>query len=114
MSTYDDLNKLCKWRKVFAGWQLGTVTDSDGAGRAVRDHREVTMLLRAEVSGLVALLVRKGVFTAEEWEKQVGEEARTLDEMYEVKFPGFSTSQDGVHMQMPQAGDTMRRLGFPP
>lgn len=54
------LQKLCKWRSVFAGWQLGTRPDTDAECQAVRDHREVTMLMRAELSALTALLIEKG------------------------------------------------------
>jgi hypothetical protein len=114
MSTLDKLNKLCKWRSVFAGWQLGTRPESDGPTKAVRDHREVTMLLRAEVSALAGLLIKKGVFTPHEFEAQLGEEAAALDAMYERKFPGFSTSLNGVEMKLPEVKATMARLGFPP
>lgn len=44
------LEKLGKWRSLFAGWQLGTRLDNDPECQAVRDHREVTMLLRTEVN----------------------------------------------------------------
>lgn len=47
------LNKLAKWRSVFAGWQLGTRLKEDPECQAVKDHREVTILLRAEVSALL-------------------------------------------------------------
>lgn len=113
------LNKLAKWRLVFAGWQLGTRSRSDGEARAVKDHREVTMFLRAEVSALTGLLIRKGVFTAEEFTEELAAEAVRLDADYEKKFPGFRTEYDpaagdeGVHMELPLAGETMRRLGFP-
>ena len=39
-------NRLCKWRTVLTGWQLGTRAKGDPEGDAVRDHREVTLLLR--------------------------------------------------------------------
>ncbi len=114
MNAFDRLNKLAKWRSVFASWQLGTRSSADGESRAVRDHREVTILMRAENSALAGLLIRKGIFTQEEFEQQVGEEAEALDEAYESKFPGFTTSQDGVHMKLPEAGQTMTDMGFPP
>lgn len=118
--SYRAINKLAKWRSVFAGWQLGTRSRADGETRAVKDHREVTMLLRAEVNALTGLLIRKGVFTAEEFTEQLIAEAIHLDAEYEKRFPGFSTEMDeatgdeGVHMEMPLAGETMREMGFPP
>ena len=51
------LNRLCKWRAIFAGWQLGTRAKGDPESDAVRDHREVTILLRAEASAMTGLLL---------------------------------------------------------
>jgi hypothetical protein len=113
MTAFLKLNKLAKWRNVFASWQLGTRNSRDGECRAVKDHRELSVMLRAEVSALTGCLIRAGVFTAEEFDKALGEEAERLDADYERKFPGFSVSQAGVQMQMPEAGETMRRMGFP-
>lgn len=113
MTSFDVLNKLAKWRNVYASWQLGTRLAGDGESKAVRDHRELTILLRAEVSALTGLLIKKGVISEEGFETALVSEAGQLDKNYEEKFPGFSTDQDGVHMQFPEAGDTMRRMGFP-
>lgn len=107
------LNKLAKWRKVFASWQLGTRLDTDGEYKAVADHREVTILLRVELNALATLLVQKGVFTADEWDEAMAEEARDMDAVYQERFPGFSVTEGGMHLKMPQALETMRRLGFP-
>lgn len=106
------LNKLCKWRSVFAGWQLGTRSDKDESCKALKDHREVTILLRAEMSALARLLINKGVFSRVEWDQAVATEAEMLDKDYEKKFPGITTAQDGVHFQMPQAHETMKN--WPP
>jgi hypothetical protein len=108
------LEKLTKWRKFFAGWQLGTRADGDGESRAVRNHREATILLRAEVTALTGLLISKGVFTQAEFGSALEKEAAQLDRDYAVAYPGWSSTPDGLSMKMPQAGDTMRRLGFPP
>jgi hypothetical protein len=108
------LEKLTKWRKFFAGWQLGTRLDSDGESRAVRDHREMTILLRAEQSALTGLLIRKGVFTQQEFADALELEAKQLDHDYEERFPGWRSTSSGLHMKMPEALETMRRMGFPP
>lgn len=102
------LQKLCKWRSVFAGWQLGTRSIKDAECQAVRDHREVTMLLRAEVNALTTLLVDKGCFTAAEFTKQVGIEAELLDKAFEKRFPGISTTLVGVEYQAPACIETMK------
>lgn len=101
------LNKLAKWRSVFAGWQLGSRSKEDPECQAVRDHREVTLLLRAEQSALVGLLIARGVFTVADWEAALLREAQLLDKDMEAKFPGVSTSDIGVHFG-PEAAKTMK------
>lgn len=101
------LEKLCKWRSVFAAWQLGTRLIDDPECQAVRDHREATMLLRAEVNALVILLKQKRVFTETEWHQQLLFEVQMLDGQYEKKFPGMSTTKDGVTYN-PRALETMK------
>ncbi len=108
------LEKLTKWRKFFASWQLGTRPDGDGESKAVRDHREVTILMRAELSALTGLLIRKGLFTQAEFQDALEAEAIQLDQDYSDRYPGWSSAPDGLIMKMPEALDTMRRLGFPP
>lgn len=103
------LNKLTKWRNVFAGWQLGTMQIENETCRAVRDHREVTMLMRAECNAQVQLMIAKGVFTLEEWQQQLLIEAEHLDKAYEKKFPGFRSHCDGIEIYNTHvAADTTR------
>jgi hypothetical protein len=102
------LNRLCKWRSVFAGWQLGTRDQEDPECQAVKDHRELSMLLRAEVSALVATLVQKGVFTVDEFNTNLEKEAVTMDVENEQRFPGFSSIAQGISMSMPEAAETMK------
>jgi hypothetical protein len=107
----DWINRLGKWRTIFVGWQLGTRAKGDPEGDAVRDHRELSMALRAEVSAQSALLVKKGIFTAEELTDQVHEEAKFLCEAYEQKFPGVKATDDGLTIT-PEAAAWMK--GFRP
>ncbi len=102
------LNKLCKWRSVFAGWQLGTRPSTDPECQAVRDHREVTMLLRTEMNALTALLIEKGVIKQEDFQDQLLIDAELLDKQYEERFPGFKTSHDGVDIDVQKAAQTMK------
>lgn len=109
MSTLElALNKLAKWRTVFAGWQLGTRPKGDPESDAVRDHRELSILLRAEMTALVTLLVAKKIITREDWAMELEAEARQLDSDYERRFPGFKTSQDGVEMDVKVAMETTK------
>lgn len=108
------LNRLTKWRTVFAGWQLGTRPSDDGETRAVRDHRELTILLRAEISTLTGLLEAKGVFTRVEFTEALAEEAEKLSADYSRRFDGMEATDDGIAMDVARAQATMKRLGFPP
>ncbi len=100
MGAEASLNRLCKWRSVFAGWQLGTRPSSDPECQAVRDHREVTILLRAEVSALTGLLIKNGVFTAEEFSAAMAAEADLLSDDYSRRFRGMRATNDGIQMDL--------------
>lgn len=102
------LNRLAKWRVLLAGWQLGTRVKGDPECDAVKDHREVTLLMRAELSALVSLLVEKGVFTAAEYETALGREAELLSESLSQRFPGVTAVDDGLHIDPVLAKDTMK------
>lgn len=92
------LNRLCKWRAVFAGWQLGSRPKTDPEAAAVRDATDARLLMRVEITALVALLVQKGMFTATEFAAQTEVEAECLMELLEKKFPGFRATDDGIMM----------------
>lgn len=106
------LEKLAKWRTVFTGWQLGTMDKSTPGVPAVRDHWEKLILLRAEVTALTGLLIRKGVFDAAEFTQALGEEAEQLSQDYARSFPGMEATDDGIRMDR-RAAQTMRDKGFP-
>jgi hypothetical protein len=103
----DWLQRVCKWRSVFTGWQLGTRAKGDPEGDAVRDHRELTIVLRAEVTALSALLMKKGVFTIDEYVAELQNEARELSLSYERRFPGFKAADHGMDINVEIARDTM-------
>lgn len=105
---HDALNKLTKWRSVFAGWQLGTRPDTDPECQAVKDHREVTILLRVENSALLKLLIEKGIFTMDEFLQMVVEEAELLNKDYEARFPGFQVTDIGIRIDTARAAETTR------
>ncbi|SRR5260221_120926 len=105
---YAALNRITKWRSVFAGWQLGTRPKGDPESDAVRDHREVTILLRVEMTAVSKLLIDNGVFTIEEWQKAVFEEAELLSKDYEKKFPGCKATDSGIQMDVSKASETMK------
>jgi hypothetical protein len=102
------VNKLAKWRTVFAGWQLGTRPKGEPECDAVRDHRELSIILRAEVTAIVTLLIENKIFTAEEWGTALEKEAIQLDKDYEAKFPGFKTHEYGVDIDVKLAQETTK------
>ncbi len=104
---YDACNRLTKWRSVFAGWQLGTRLQDDPECQAVKDHREVTILLRAEVSALTKLFIDKGIFTEEEFQQGMIEEAELLSQDYENRFPGMKATDLGIQYDR-RAMETMK------
>lgn len=108
------LNRLAKWRSVFAGWQLGTRPSGDAESDAVRDHREVTMLLRAEVNALTRILLDADVVDQNTLTRVVGEEAEYLSQAYEHKFPGAKAIDDGMSFDLQTFVETTRRMGFRP
>lgn len=93
------LNRLAKWRTIFTGWQLGTRAKGDPESDAVSHHRELSILLRAEVNAITQLLVKRGVFTGEDFDAQLVEEVEHLERIYEEKFPGAKASDDGMVLQ---------------
>lgn len=92
------LNRLAKWRAVFAGWQLGTRATGDPESDAVRDHREATLLIRAELSAVVSLLIEKKVFTREEFDASCAVEADHLNDALAARFPGIVATDEGLRI----------------
>jgi hypothetical protein len=93
---FQALNRIAKWRALFAGWQLGTRPKGDPESDAVRDHREATILLRVEMTALASLLIKKGVITTDELLDAQAEEADLLEQDYREKFPGVEATDNGL------------------
>jgi hypothetical protein len=103
------LNRLTKWRTVLAGWQLGTRPKGDPESDAVRDSWEAQLILRTEVTALVALLIEKQVFSRIEWEKQVAFEAEELQRALERRFVGVQATDSGLIIH-PEAAEWMQHF----
>lgn len=110
----DWLNRLAKWRVWFAGWQLGTRPKGDPECDAISDHREATLIQRVELTTLTRLLIEKGVFTAEEYQATLNDEAHELCLMLERRFPGVEGHDHGLTMNPKIVAETMRRMNFKP
>jgi hypothetical protein len=100
------LNRVAKWRTVYVGWQLGTRAKGDPEAEAVKDAAEKAILYRIELSTLAALLIKKGVFTVEEFNEQLIVEADLYDKALQKKFPGFKSTDTGMDINVALARDT--------
>jgi len=106
------LNRVTKWRSVLAGWQLGTRSIEDAEARAVRDHREITMLMRAELNAMLQMMLAKEIFTDDEWMQTLLDEVERMDRDFEHRFPGFKATHYGMDIDVQIARETMK--GWPP
>lgn len=110
----DWLNRLTKWRVLFAGWQLGTRDKSDPEAAAVRDTREILMIMRVELSTIVTLLEGKGFFTASEFNDEMNHQAMVLEAAYQQRFPGYRATDEGLAVDVQEAIKTNARYNFKP
>lgn len=101
------LNRLAKWRTLFSGWQLGTRPLGDPESDALRDHREATLVLRAEVSALVRVLLNKGVITEAEFNEALAECADEHSALLSQRFLGIRATDEGLEFD-PRAAETMK------
>lgn len=106
------MQKLARWRTVFASWQLGTRSDTDAECKAIKHHREATIMLRAEVNALTFLLIEKKVISDEEYDAALLGAVERLDADYAAFFPGFKSTDAGMTVTPHIAKDTM--AGWPP
>lgn len=100
------LNRLAKWRTVFAGWQLGTKVRGDSESDAVRDHREATIILRAEVSAIAKTISETDPTFLGRLECNFEKEADLLSLAYEARFPRFRATNHGIEMDTRAAETT--------
>lgn len=107
-------NTLAKWRKVFTSWQLGTRTANDGEALAVADHRELTILLRAELNTMLAVLIEKEVVTETEWVTKLIAEMKQMERDFESRFPGVRATPEGLEISVSDYNATCKRMHFPP
>lgn len=92
------LNRLAKWRSVLTGWQLGTRPSEDPECQAVRDHRELSIMLRVELNALTALIRNEVPDFDAKFEKHLLEEAAIMEQGFEERFPGASATDHGIQL----------------
>ena len=84
------INRVAKWRRAFATWQQANEFD------AIKDHRELTILLRVEMSALQGMLLARGLITEGELCDAIEREALRLDKAYSEKFRGITSDPEGL------------------
>lgn len=100
------LQRLAKWRSVFAGRWLGTRPKTDPACQSVRDLTERSLLLRAEVTATTGLLIKHGFFTEAQFSAAVAHECDELCKMLEREFPGYKATDTGMDIDVALARKT--------
>lgn len=90
------MNLLVKWRSILAGWQLGTRSIDDPENQAVRDQREMLLLIRVELNAVIGVLFRNGIITVPEFKAECMSEADSLMLSLEKRFPGAKAIEDGM------------------
>ena len=108
----ETLQRLGKWRQILTIWQLGTRLSDDPEAQAVRDQRELLLLLRAEVNALTVLMLRRRMMTQAEFEAAIDVEAKFLMHALEKRFPGAKAELDGMHVDIAAAQPWLSK--FPP
>lgn len=108
---YDEaMQRLTKWRTILAGWQLGTRAQGDPECDAVRDHRELTLLLRAEVTAITRILIEKDIVSLDDFRRILAEEAEHLNAAHERRFPGIKTTSYGLEIDVTKAAPWWRNF----
>ena len=104
--------KLGAWKSVLARWQLGP-SANEAALAALRDHREQSLILRAEMNALVQVLLARGVISSGEWTRSLDAALRALDARYEQRFPGLRTTDAGAVVEADAEAVTRTMAGWP-
>ena len=111
------MERLTKWRRILAAWKLGagllfdTGTSPKEAGGAIAaelDTQERLLIYRVELSALANLLVAKGVFTYDEFLRQVADEADLYSQALAQEWPGIRAEESGLSMHHSVAMETLR------
>lgn len=108
MSWIESANRLTKWRRHFALWQLGSSREGTQEFKAVSHHRELSMIMRAELNALTKIVLEAKLVTSEEMLKTFEEEFDLLSEDYAKAYPGITAFDWGLDIKMPEAEYTLR------
>jgi len=87
--------KLRQVGRMQIGRLLGSVSNTSGKYKAWIDLLERCYFMRAELNAIAAVLIRKGVLTKGEWQKQVEEEFAHYFGLLAKDWPEIEFSDTG-------------------
>lgn len=109
------LERLCKWRSILAGRIAGSMKQGAHGSQGWRDLMEKQLIYRAELNALAQLLIKKDVFTTDEFLRAIEREADLLETDMQRQFPGMKATAAGIQIvDVDIARKTMADQGFPP
>lgn len=99
--------RLQRWPFGVVGEFLGKRSSVDPQGRAARRWIRRLLNTQAEQLALTAVLMDKGLFSPEEYERALQRAARQLCRELEEAFPGIKADENGVTIDR-EAIETMK------
>lgn len=101
--------------RITAGRMFGTIANTNGKYIAIMDLEERSIYCRAEVNALTALLIKKGLFSNEEFQTQLAEELNHLADLYQAKIPEVLFTPIGMTVTDVKAfAERAKREKWPP
>lgn len=82
--------------RLTVGRIFGTTPNTDGRYLAIMDLEERAIFCRAEVNAITAILMKKGLFTKDEFDEQLVDELNYLAKLYADKFPEVEFTEIGI------------------
>lgn len=108
MTTLDDIHRLGMRLRQYARYSLGrilgTVPITSGRYKYHIDHQERSLFMRADLNALTGLLVKKGVFTEQEWNEAWTKEAEQYCEDLARQWPEIQVAHNGRSFQLDTVG----------
>ena len=92
---YRLLSKLRQYARFSVGRITGTTTAESGAYKQLLTAEEARLFHRVDINALTGLLIKKGVFTEEEWTDALIEEAKLKDKELAEEWPDITVASDG-------------------
>lgn len=104
---------LSNWKSLFASWATGLRPNQNTSYLAAQEQAETILILRAELTACLNLLLHLGVVTKDQFDEKFCEAVILLNQALENKFPGFKSTNEGLVLDKPiTAQHTLMQLGI--